>query len=151
MVVANDTLLLLLMVVADNVSSLTLDGCNLLCIIPAMMVESNIQIVNLRNPSSFMSLNLCNLCNLCDVSFILSLVRKNEARTFAFIRKVGDFSGLGSQVHRTCSQAEAKMAKISVLGAKTPKLPVALSFGLGIRTWLLPYFELSKKDTTGVS
>ncbi len=62
--------------------------------------------------------------------FILSLVRKNEARTFALIRKVGDFSGLGSQVHRTCSQAEAKMAKISVLGAKTSKLPDAQFFAM---------------------
>ena len=35
---------------------------------------------NLSNPSSFMS---SYLCNLCDVSFILSLVRKNEARKHA--------------------------------------------------------------------
>ena len=31
--------------------------------------------------------------------------RRKNATPFALIRKVGDFAGLGSQVHRTCSQA----------------------------------------------
>ena len=38
----------------------------------------------------------------------LKTIKYNEQRdALALIRKVGDFAGLGSQVHRTCSRATA--------------------------------------------
>ena len=85
--------------------------------IAAMMVESNIQL-EIWEIQAHLWAHICVICVICVTfpSFFRSWERTKQEST----------------------PAEAKMAKISVLGAKTPKLPDDLLFGYEISPELFP-------------